>query len=65
MEEVKALLKQGAYLNARDSDGDTALFVAAHFGHTDIVKLPAEKGAKDNPEKPAMEIVQKKIKEKK
>ncbi len=46
--EVKALLDQGANVNARDSLGFTALMFAAKSGNTSTVKLLLENGADVN-----------------
>ncbi len=45
---VKALLNQGADVNAKFRYGATALFKAAERGHTEIVKLLLERGADVN-----------------
>ena len=49
---VKALLAQGADINARENDGGTALIVATWLGHTDTVQVLLAQGAdvdaKDN-----------------
>lgn len=45
---VSCLLKNGADVNASDSDGHTALTSAAARGNTEIVKLLVEKGANVN-----------------
>jgi ankyrin repeat protein len=42
---VRDLLQSKAYINAQDSDGITALHLAAKLGHTEIVGLLASKGA--------------------
>jgi len=42
---VRALLLEGAEVNARDRDGDTALMFAAYRGHTEIVSLLLSHGA--------------------
>jgi uncharacterized protein len=42
---VRRLLEQGADVNARDRDGDTALMFAAFKGHTAIVGLLLAYGA--------------------
>ena len=42
---VKALLDQGADVNAKFRYGATALFKAAERGHTEVVKLLLERGA--------------------
>jgi ankyrin repeat protein len=44
-EVVKLLLEKGAKIEAKDSEGRTALFIAANRGNTDVVKLLLEKGA--------------------
>jgi ankyrin repeat protein len=45
--EVKKLIKAGADVNAQDKYGYTALKWASRSGHTDIVKLLREAGAKE------------------
>ena len=45
--EVKALLANGADVNAPGQNGMTALFYAALGGHTDIVELLKKAGAKE------------------
>lgn len=42
---VRALLEKGADVNAKDSDGATALILAAYYGYADVVKVLIEKGA--------------------
>jgi len=44
---VKALLEAGADLNAMDNDDKTALMLADEHGHTEIVQLLKEAGAKE------------------
>ena len=44
VEEVAMLLKNGASVNANDSQGRTALMVAAQNGYTGIVKLLLRRG---------------------
>ena len=39
LEIVRALLKAGANINAREADGSTALMNAARYGCVDIVRL--------------------------
>jgi len=46
-EKVKKLIKEGANVNAKDKDGNTALMYAAFMGNTDIVKILKEAGAKE------------------
>lgn len=45
---VRALLEQGADVNAKFRYGQTALFKAAEKGHTEVVKLLLERGADAN-----------------
>lgn len=45
---VESLLKSGIDVNARDSEGCTALICAVREGHTEIVKLLIENGANVN-----------------
>jgi len=47
-EAVIAQLDQGADLNARDCDGDTALILAADRGHIELVQVLVERGADVN-----------------
>jgi ankyrin repeat protein len=42
---VKALLDKGVNVNAKDSEGRTALTEASYFGHTEIAKLLVDHGA--------------------
>jgi ankyrin repeat protein len=42
---VKALLDKGVNVNAKDTEGRTALTEAAYWGHTDIAALLIESGA--------------------
>jgi ankyrin repeat protein len=44
---VKALLDRGADLNARGPNGETALGLACRHGHTPVVDLLVQAGAKD------------------
>jgi len=46
--EVRALAEKGANVNAKDSDGATALIWAAYFGNIDVVWVLIEKGADVN-----------------
>ena len=46
-EVVPLLIKAGADVNAQDNKGYTALKWASREGHTDIVKLLKEAGAKE------------------
>ena len=46
-ETVKALIKFGAKLDAKNNDGWTALHLAAHKRHQDVVNVLKEYGAKD------------------
>ena len=48
LERVKALLENGAEVNARDMDGLTVLHHAASDGRIDIVRLLIERGADVN-----------------
>ncbi|KAI6677729.1 hypothetical protein NL676_038525 [Syzygium grande] len=45
IEVVKALLKKGIDINAKDEDGYTALHWAIQSGHMDAVELLVKKGA--------------------
>ncbi len=45
---IQALLEQGADVNAKDSDGATALIFAASEGHKDVVKVLLDSGADVN-----------------
>jgi len=47
-QEVKALLDQGADINAKDDQGMTALHLAAQGGHTDVVEFLLSKDADIN-----------------
>lgn len=42
---VRALIAQGADVDARDSHGQTGVMLAAHCGHLDIVRMFVESGA--------------------
>jgi len=46
---AKLLLENGANVNAKNDNGETALIIAAQNDHTEIVKLLLEKGAKYDP----------------
>jgi ankyrin repeat protein len=46
--EIRKLLKDGADVNARDSNGVTALIIAARWGRDDICSLLISKGADVN-----------------
>jgi len=48
LEQVKALLKKRADVNAKDQNGQTALMAAAARGHLEMVKLLIDKGADVN-----------------
>ena len=51
IEEVKAQIQKGAYINSKDIMHDrTALICAAQYGHDDIVKMLIEAGADVNSE---------------
>ena len=39
VEGVRKALEEGAYVNAKDKNGDTALIWASENGHTDVVEL--------------------------
>jgi ankyrin repeat protein len=43
--EIKELLKNGADINAKNNDGETALMQAVIFWHKDVCALLLEKGA--------------------
>jgi ankyrin repeat protein len=45
IELVKTFLGRGADVNARDTNGVTALMMAANYGHIDVVRLLLDKGA--------------------
>jgi ankyrin repeat protein len=45
---MKTLLEQGVDVNAKTTDGSTALMGAAIYGHTDMVKFLLEQGADVN-----------------
>lgn len=47
-QRVEKLLAQGADVNARDGDGDTALHGAARGGNVEITRLLLDKGANPN-----------------
>ena len=44
--EVKLLLAAGAKVNKKNGSGWTPLFSAARYGHTDVMKLLLDAGAK-------------------
>ena len=44
---MKALLAAGADVNAKEKEGWTALMLAAEKGHTEIVQLLKQAGAKE------------------
>ena len=45
LEEVRRLLESGAYIDAKDRYGQTALMNAAHAGNVELVRLLVERGA--------------------
>lgn len=45
VEASRQLLRAGASINARDRYGQTALMLAAHYGHRELVGLLIEHGA--------------------
>ena len=48
IKEIKNLLAKGAYINAKDKDGYTALMKASQSSSTETVKLLLDKGADVN-----------------
>ncbi len=48
IDTIRRLIKDGADPNAKNDHGDTALMLAALYGHTNTVKLLIKKGAKVN-----------------
>jgi len=48
LKAVKSLHKQGVDINAKDEDGRTPLYTAAHSGKIDILKYFISKGADVN-----------------
>src|SRR5262245_13053793 len=48
LEETEALIEAGADVNARDGHGETAIFGAAAWGRSDVVRLLISKGAEVN-----------------
>ena len=53
---LKTALEKGADINAKTSDGKTALMVAIEMGHTELVSYLTEKGADVSIEKKTEEI---------
>ena len=45
---VQCLLEYGAYVNASDKNGDTALHIAVSYNTTDLARLLLEYGAHIN-----------------
>jgi hypothetical protein len=45
VETVRAMLANGADVDARDRHGQTALMIAAHHGHRDLVQTLVDAGA--------------------
>ncbi len=45
IEAARRLLRAGADINARDRHGQTALMLAAHHGHRELVEMLIEHGA--------------------
>jgi len=45
MEGVRQQLRSGANINARDQHGQTALMLAAHHGHSEVVETLVGAGA--------------------
>jgi ankyrin repeat protein len=48
LEVVRSLVNLGIDVNARDDEGDTAMYGAAAWGMNSVVQFLAEKGAKVN-----------------
>ena len=48
IDAIKQILASGVDVNAKDNDGDTALFIATGEGHKEVIKLLIAKGADVN-----------------
>ncbi len=48
IEKVRSSLDGGADVNARDRDGNSALYWASYKGYADIISLLLERGANVN-----------------
>ena len=53
MDPVVALTEAGAALDARDCDGDTAVFLAALHGHIHVLYALLRQGAEPNTPRPS------------